>query len=164
MNKSDLLETLRRTHDEFLAAINTFAPEQMAQVHLTGSWTPQDILAHVTRWEEICAHYLRAVIAGDPIPLLDGTSEELNARHLAADRLLTLTEVWTNSDASFNAVLAMVESLTEEQLAQVQRGPWIEFQHETLPLDKIIGIDTYEHYPMHVADINTWRTTRGPTP
>ncbi len=152
MNQKELLETLERTHDEFLAAINQFPDGDMTTRQIVGAWTPKDLLAHVTRWENVCSGYLAQVAAGEPIPRLEATSTELNAKWSEEDRHLSLDEVWQNSDASALRVRAMVESLPENVLDQVMRGPWPELAEE-MPLHQIIAIDTSGHYQQHVKDI-----------
>ncbi len=152
MNQKELLETLERTHDEFLSAINQFPDGEMTTRQVAGAWTPKDLLAHVTRWENVCAGYLAQIAAGEPILPLEASTAALNDRWSAEDAKLSLDEVWQNSDASALRVRAMVESLPDHVLDQVMRGPWPELAEE-MPLHRIIAIDTSSHYQQHVKDI-----------
>ncbi len=154
MNKQELVKALERTHDEFLEAINQFPEEELSTRPVVGEWTPKDLLAHVTRWENVCSGYLAQIAAGESMPRLEGTSTELNAKWSTEDRKLTLDEVWQNSDASALRVRAMIESLAEGALDRVMRGPWLELLEE-MPLHQIIAIDTASHYQQHVKDIGT---------
>ncbi len=151
MNKQEILQALERTHDEFLKAINQFSDEEMTTRRVVENWTPKDVLAHVTRWENVCSGYLVQVAAGDPISPLGASSQELNARWSDEDSHLTLDEVWKNSDASALRVRAMVESLEDKVLDQPMRG--LDPEEEELPLWRIISFDTWDHYQQHVKDI-----------
>lgn len=155
--RAALLSQIETAHDAFLAAVNAYSEQEFTSVDVGGGSTPCTLLAHVTRWENICAHYLRFVLAREPIPLLDGTSEELNARNRAADASLTPEQVWENSDQSYAAVMAMVESLDDARLSEEWRGPWLELQDHTYTLDQVIGIDTFDHYPDHTRALDRWR-------
>lgn len=161
MTNAELSQTLETAHDEFLSAINVFTPEESSTVEITPGWTAKDMLAHVSRWESICAGYLRYVLADEPIPLLPAPSNQINEPNLAQDRALTAEQVWEQSDTSFAAVMALVESLTAEQIERVLRGPWVELQDKTFPLYQVIGIDTFDHYPMHIKDIQAWCAAHG---
>ncbi len=152
MNKQELLQTLETTHGEFLQAINQFSDADMTTRHIVAEWTPKDVLAHVTRWEDICSGYLSQLAAGEPIPPLGGTTNEMNTRWNAEDSQLTLEQVWENSDQSALRVRAMVESLEDDWLDRKMRGPWPEITEE-LPLSRIIAIDTWDHYQQHIKDI-----------
>ncbi len=154
MSKQDVLQALEQNHDRFLAAVNRIPDQEKGTRVVAGDWTPKDLLAHVTRWENVCAGYLDKLANGEPMPMLEGTSDQLNARWAAEDRNLSLDEVWQNSDASALRVRAMVESLTDGTLARSLRGPWPELTEE-MPLSRIIGLDTFEHYLMHVKDLQS---------
>jgi hypothetical protein len=152
MNKREVFESLRRSHEEFLTAINQFSNEEMTTRPIVGDWTPKDLLAHVTRWENVCSGYLVHVAVGEAIPPLEATSNDLNARWSAQDRNLTLDEVWQNCDESALRIRAMVESLEDKVLDQPMRGLDPE-DDELLPLWRIISFDTWDHYQQHIKDI-----------
>jgi hypothetical protein len=96
---------------------------------------------------------LGELVTGRPISLLDLPTDAFNARALAQDRDLTLAQVREEAEASFAGVRYMLEQLDESLLDMEMRGPWHESQ-DRLPLHKIIAIDTWEHYYIHLAELD----------
>ncbi len=63
-------------------------------LHAPGAapWNSRDTYAHLARWLEYSTAALRAVLAGQPAPALDGTPDEMNERWHAKDIALSLEE------------------------------------------------------------------------
>ncbi len=151
MNRDETLRALEEGHSRLTQALAGFSDQVMGTRPLTGDWTGTDLLAHVARWENTCADYLAEVAAGRPISRLPGTSEQLNAGYYDADRSLSLDQARAAESASFGRVRSAVLGLSDEQLNLKMRGPWPEIPEE-LPLWRIIAIDTWDHYQMHLKD------------
>jgi hypothetical protein len=152
MTKAEILRTLDEKHGQVLSKLNDLSDAEMETRPIEGDWTAKDLLAHMTRWENICAGYLDKILGGEPIPQLGSSTNDLNARDVAEDRALSLAQVWRNSDASFLRVKVLVESLEDAMLDLEMRGPWQEIR-EVMPLSRIIEIDTWGHYLQHLATL-----------
>ncbi len=159
MTQDELLNVLARSHADLLAVLDGFSADEFSQLE-AGYWTPKEILAHIAVWNDVCSSYLEELDQGRPISLHQETTQEINARTWERDRHLSASQVRAQETASFQQVLDHVRQLDEDLLNRELRGPWPEIT-ESMPLYKVIGIDTYEHYQQHNQDIDAWQQGKG---
>ena len=143
--KAQLLDEIRRTHGELAAVLAPLTEAQMTQPGVNGEWSVKDILAHVTWWE---GHMLRTLRTGREELGPEGSNPDIltqqkNAEVFAANRDRPLVEVRAEFEALYREVLATLDVLPAEALAQ----------DETY---EAIGWDTFKHYPEHAATIREW--------
>jgi hypothetical protein len=154
-NKHDLLANIRRERaalDDLLAPLDEAA---MLAVARDDGWTPKDILAHLTTWEQRLLRWIeRWRNTGDPgrpeIGVTWDGFDELNDRDFREAKEKTLADVRDEAGASYEAVLRTLDDMSDEDLAtrpEAQDGPsW----------SWIIGANTYRHYQPHREEMEAW--------
>lgn len=162
MNKPELLTALRKSHEDFLQAIEGLTEEEMNEPGVNGDWSVKDILSHLTRWEAELVKLLWQTSQGiTPSGLaISATSEEvdeLNARWVQEDRERSLSQVLEDLHGVRKQTIRRVEALSEEDLTDAKRYAWL----GEVPLWKWIAIESYEHEAEHLSQIQAWREKRG---
>lgn len=162
MDKTGLLTILRKSHEDFLQAIEGLTEEEMNEPGVNGDWSVKDILSHLTRWEAELVKLLWQTSQGiTPGGLaVSATSEEvdeLNARWVQEDRDRSLSQVLEDFHGVRKQTIRRVEAFSEEDLTDVKRYAWL----EEVPLWKRIAIESYEHEAEHLSQIQAWREKRG---
>jgi hypothetical protein len=148
--KTEILEQISATHLLLEAHLSALGDLQMLQPGVNGEWTVKDLLAHITWWEQ---HLLRRLRAGRDDVYQDGVSmqaatDQANALTFAANRSRPLSEILDEFSASCKEVLAGVEALTEEDIAQAE-------------IYDAIAWDTFRHYPEHTTMLQAWISESG---
>jgi hypothetical protein len=143
--KTEILEQISATHLLLEAHLSSLGELQMLQPGVNGDWTVKDLLAHITWWEQ---HLLRRLRTGRDDLYQDGVSvqastDQANALMFAANRSRPLSEILDEFSASYKEVLAGIEALTEEDIAQAE-------------IYEAIAWDTFRHYPEHTAMLQAW--------
>lgn len=152
MTRYEAIDLLERAHARLMDRLNEHSDIEFENMRVK-DWTLKDLLAHISTWENVCAWYLGELTTGRAISLLDLPTDAFNARALAQDHELSLARVREEAEASFAGVRYMLEQLDDSLLDKEMRGPWHESQ-DLFPLHKIIAIDTWEHYQVHLADLD----------
>jgi len=155
--KQELLDAIRReraTFDEFVAG---FDDEAMLRGARDDDWTPKDVVAHVTAWEQRALRWLnRWRETGNPgRPEIGVTWEgmdEINDADYRASREKSPADVRGEAEESYARIVATLEAIDDAELAakpETADGPswaWI------------IGANTYEHYEEHREEMEAWRS------
>jgi len=145
MRKTDILEHISATHLLLEVHLSALSDTQMTQPGLNGEWAVKDLLAHITWWEQ---HLLRRLRTGrDDLyqqeVSMQAVTDRVNDEIFAANRSRSLAEVLEDFHSSHQQVLAAVEALPEEALAQAE-------------IYDAIAWDTFQHYPEHTAMLRSW--------
>jgi hypothetical protein len=143
--KTEILEQISATHLLLEAHLSSIGELQMLQPGVNGDWTVKDLLAHITWWEQ---HLLRRLRTGRDDLYQEGVSvqvstDQANALMIAASRSRPLPEILDEFSASYKEVLAGIEALTEEDIAQAE-------------IYEAIAWDTFRHYLEHTAMLQAW--------
>jgi hypothetical protein len=143
--KTEILEQISATHLLLEAHLFSLAELQMLQPGVNGEWTVKDLVAHITWWEQ---HLLRRLRTGQDDLYQDGVSvqvstDQANALTFVANRSRPLSEILDEFSASYKEMLAGIEALTEEDIAQAE-------------IYEAIAWDTFRHYPEHTAMLQAW--------
>lgn len=162
MDKTELLTVLRKSHEDFLQAIEGLTEEEINEPGVNGDWSVKDILSHLTRWEAELVKLLWQTSQGiTPSGLAVSATEEkvdeLNARWVQEDRERSLSQVLEDFQGVRKQTIRRVEAFSEEDLTDVKRYAWL----EEVPLWKRIAIESYEHEAEHLSQIQAWREERG---
>jgi len=155
VTRDEVLDRLRRARAEFDAKVTLVAQDRFELVPDGFGHSPKDVVAHVIAYEELIVERLRAARLGETTAFdrdRDGW-KAFNAR-VWADAARTSSEhVLVRSTLVFNDLITEVELLDDAELS-TQAGitahidpAWLEGRS----LADLIGIDGFEHYPMHFS-------------
>ena len=152
--KAALLDNIEAGYDKFEALLAPLSEEQMTTPTVNGTWSIKDNIAHLTAWQGYVLEQLQGVIDGkEPPEFMPGltTEDEINERVYQENRNRPLAEVLADLRASYQRVLATVQSLSEESMNAP--FPWSKSGNPAWPL---IAGNTYEHYEEHGNIIRRW--------
>lgn len=153
MTREEVLARLVTERAVFDAKVASVGQEAFDQVPAGRTHSPKDIVAHVTAYERLMVERLRAARRGEMTALKrdrDGW-EAFNELVWVEARVADGTEVIEDSHEVFGDLLVEVRALTDEELAG---GAGIAAALDPAWLDgralwEMIGIDGFDHYPMH---------------
>jgi hypothetical protein len=115
----DLVGEVRRVQRELTAELTDV---QRAELGTSDHWTLKDLIAHLTFWTESSIHIQQLVLAGEPLPDLDNYQQH-NDRVFQERHDLSWSEVIAASEAVYEALLTLVGSYSEAQLAGLDGFP-----------------------------------------
>ena len=149
--REDGLELIRARAADLRAALDELAAQDETAEGPMG-WTASDHLMHVVTWHRRLPGWMadeaagREVVRPEPGFTFDQI-DELNERDFIANRGTPLAEAWRQFDQTYEAAIALVEGLSDEQLNEVGRYSWIE---EDAVLWFPVGGNTFDHYEEHI--------------
>jgi hypothetical protein len=154
-SKAELLDKVQQGYGQFEDLLASLSEEQMTVPKVNDGWSIKDNIAHLTVWQNYLLSRLRGVIDGstsEPEFLLAaGTEDEENEQIYQQNKDRALADVLTDFRASYQTVLATLQSMSEESLNGT--FPWSSSDKQVWPV--IVG-NTYEHYAEHSAIIQRW--------
>jgi hypothetical protein len=157
MNKTELLKSIRDGRSQIEALWQGASDEQLCQRPGPQSdWSVKDLIAHLTYWEQTtltCVPALRQ--RGERPACWDGDVDETNAQVFAENRDRSLNDIQAAFRRSLEQVTALVQSLSDSDLAQTY--PALNGE----ALWKYIAGETFEHYGDHFADARAWHDRVG---
>ena len=150
MTKARLLESIEKEHEQLETILGSLDESQFTTPGAGNGWSIKDILAHITAWERKMCLWLEESLAGKipqrPAPGLTWDDLDLlNQQIFEQNREKTLDEVLAEFKESYTTSLAMIKTITEEDLIDPDRFAWREGE----PLWKMIAGNTYLHYREH---------------
>lgn len=148
-------ELLQRIRDERRALEETLArltPDQMLQPGASGGWTVKDVLAHISAWKRRMISWTGSHLRGEPpdVPL-PWDVERMNAETHAKFKDKPLADVMEEFHVSYRESLALVHTLSEEQLRIEYTDTW-----PMGPLWLGVAANTHWHYQEHRESIEAW--------
>lgn len=148
-------ELLQRIRDEQRALEETLARlthAQMLQPGASGEWTVKDVLAHISAWKRRMISWTGSHLRGEPpdVPL-PWDVERMNAETHAKFKDKPLADVMEEFHVSYRESLALVHTLSEEQLRIEYTDTW-----PMGPLWLGVAANTHWHYKEHREDIEVW--------
>jgi hypothetical protein len=168
MDKSQLVETLRRERAQWNELLSQVSAERKTQPGCAGQWSVKDIVAHVNTYEQWLVSWLASAKRGVlPKPSIVN-SPDVDARNAViyeTNRHRPLGDVLAEAEQVFQQLVVEVESLPDEDLSNERRTAWFvePFWKESIPLYQAIADDSYEHYHEHMLGIRAWLDAqRGP--
>src|ERR671922_1394841 len=133
MKKSELLNWLQEEYRQWQALLDQIGPARMDQPGVAGPWSIKDIVVHLTGWRRRTVARLQAAQRGQPEPPPPWpanlqTDDEINAWIYQSRQGHSVREVLDESHQVFQQLVAAIEGLPEEVLANAHRLPWMEGQ------------------------------------
>lgn len=157
MNREEVLAKLREQRAEFDARFHAIPSEAMDMPIHGAAHSPKQILAHVSAYERLIVERLRAARLGETTEFdRDRIGwEAFNDRVWEEALEVPADVVLSRSAADFLALLEEVAGLSDGELVD-RRGitaaadpSWLQGR----PLWEAIGVDGFDHYPMHFAQL-----------
>jgi len=158
ISKKQLLAELQSEQAAWLALLDEIGEENMTQPEASSDWSIKDIVAHITGWRRRTVLRFRAaldptvdVISYWPAELdEDDEVDEINAWIYKANQDRPLADVLTDSREVFQQLVAEVSALSDEQLNDPQRFPWLEGE-------RLTGALIFGHFhEEHESDMRAW--------
>lgn len=154
-NRDDLLTAVRAVRREIDDIADAAGAANSPRHRDNGSWTIEDLLAHVTGWRLSTAARLEAAENGTqpdmPWPASleeDDDLDEINRWFTESGRGKTLAQLVQASNETFDRIERALASLPEDDLFEVNRFSW-------LPGDAlgpaVVG-GTIEHHAEHLPE------------
>ena len=133
-NKSALLEQIERERGFWEQLLAEVGEERMLEPGATGVWTFKDVVAHLNGWRSVSLARLDAALRGHapaaaPWPAVldeDDDVNEINAWIQQANRDRSLRAVLDEYGDSFQHMRDAVTVLSERNLYEPGRYPWLE--------------------------------------
>ena len=158
ISKKQLLAEMQSEQAAWLALLDEIGEENMTQPEVAGGWSIKDIVAHITGWRRRTVLRFRAVL--DPTVDMtpdypaeldeDDEVDEINAWIYKANRDRPLADVLNDSREVFQQLVAEVDALSDEQLNDPQRFPWLEGE-------RLTGAFIFGHFhEEHEPDMRAW--------
>jgi hypothetical protein len=165
MTRDEVLGRLRSERARFDAAVVAIPAGRLSFVPAGRAHSPRDIVAHVAAYDRLIVERLRASRNGETTAFdRDRVGwEAFNERVWAAAAQLSAEETIADAAAVFAELLDEIARLSDEELAAptgatVALDPaWLDGRAPAV----LIGIDGFEHYPMHLAALEDARVTDG---
>ena len=152
-------ERVSQSWDVLCALVAPLSDDEFVRVRSDG-WSVRDHVVHVAAWERS----LLALLRGESRAAAVGLTEEeessldidgINARILAVAAGLPLDEVWQRSRATHAEVVALLQSMTDEDVNRPYSYYQPGSEPEESPVFGWIAGNTFEHYQEHIEWIRT---------
>ncbi len=127
--KTAILSESRKEYAALEQLLATLLPEEMAQPGLVGEWSVKDVLAHLTEWTQMVLGWYAAGLRGET-PALPAPGYKwnqlpaLNQHIYEKYRDEALADVLQGFHTTHRQIMALVESLSEEELFTPGRYDW----------------------------------------
>ena len=154
LSKAEIVAHIEQEHNLLVQTFHALSQSQMVEPVILADPAPgqscKDVLAHLTAWEQRMLSIIRAVITGAPPPEYPSTPK-FNEHVFHANKDRSLADVTADFERSYNETLALVQQLTETELAMGE-------------LWKLVGYNTYNHYKWARTMIRRWQRAQRKPP
>ncbi len=152
MAKIKLIELIREERALLEMTLARLTHAQMLLPGVDGEWSVKDALAHISAWERWMLDWTDSLLHGkDPAVPLPWDVDRMNAETFAQVKDKPLAEVLNDFRESYWDSIALVESLSEEQLQTIYPDKW-----PNGALWTGIAANMNWHYKEHRQDIEKW--------
>lgn len=158
LSKTQLLTELRNEQASWEALLDEIGEAHMTQPEVAGGWSIKDIVAHITGWRRRTVQRFRAALdpTVDMTPLwpaglnADDDVDKINDWIYKTNRDRPLADVLNDSSEVFQQLVAAIDALSDEQLNDPQRFPWLEGE-------RLTGSFLFAHFHQeHEPDMRAW--------
>jgi len=155
VTRDEVLDRLRTARAAFDAKVAEVAQDRFEHVPSGFAHSAKDVVAHVVAYEELIVERLRAARLGETTAFDRDRAgwEAFNERVWADAKRTSAEHVLVRSTLVFNDLMTEVELLDDAELNSLTGvsehidPAWLGGR----TLAELIGIDAFEHYPMHFA-------------
>jgi hypothetical protein len=147
-----LLHQVDAAWKEFIASWEDLPDEQLMRPGVTGDWSIRDLIAHVTWWDQEAIEHLPLILGGGRPPKYSDTYggiDAFNALMTEKKRHLSLEHVREEFESTHARLIDYILAQPPERILSEPR------------FRRRLKLDTFGHYPIHTADIRSWRSRQG---
>jgi len=149
MKKAEFTSRIEGTYRAYETALEALNDAQLLQPGICGDWSIKDVVAHITWYEREMVSVLSArALLGSA--LWNVTLEQRNFSIFAENKDRPLEDILIDSREIHQGVMDLTKGLTEEDLLEASR--FRKMPPDWIPWE-VIASNTFEHYPVHTADI-----------
>ena len=160
-SKDQLLKDIRTERRRLEKNLSILSAEEMIRPGVTGAWSVKDILAHLVSWEKLFLDWYSTGLQGStpritPVGMSQKRMDALNQQIYEKNRGRGLDDVLAEFHASHREIMAVIESIPEEDMFVHGRFAWT----GTLTLADYIAGNTCNHYAWAKSQLRTWAKRR----
>jgi hypothetical protein len=119
-----------------LVSVLAAHPEESLHAPTSPKWTSRDVYVHMARWINYSNKLIESYCAGQTLPSLEATPEEMNTRWQREDRRIELNDATEKAQIAFSRRQRIVESIPLNQ--------WDN------KLERIVRYDGATHFAAHL--------------
>jgi hypothetical protein len=157
MTRDEVLAELKARRAEFDVRVDAIPQEALDSPAFGASHSPKQIVAHVSAYEQLIVERLRAARLGEMTEFDPDRAgrEAFNQRIWVESSDMELGVALSNSSRGFLSLLEEIASLPDVEMANLGSvsaavdPAWLEGR----PMWEAIASDSFEHYPMHFAQL-----------
>lgn len=164
--KGHILAALREEFDHWEELLAGLSEEQISTPLLPSNWSIKDVMAHLRAWQQrSIARFEAAQLDREPEfpkwsadidPDSEGNTDQINAWIYETYRDQSWSQVHQNWRAGFSRFLDLAETISERDLLDTGRYPWL----KGYPLAYIL-MASYDHHQEHLEKLQTWLQEHG---
>lgn len=156
LERGEILRRLRAEHRRLCVTLEQLTPAQVVQPDVVGYWSVKDVVSHLVFWNQFVVDEVNAAVAGKVHPHPPGTGDEINAQAVAEYDGRDWDKVHILFEQSCEQIITLVQTLPEEAFEPGNRIEQV--LEETI--HGALANNTYEHWPVHEAQIRAWMATQ----
>lgn len=163
ITKADALAAIDAEREIWLRLVAEVGDDRMEEPGPMGVWTFKDLAAHLTGWRQHSIARIEAVQRGEPLPPTPwpaalAEDDDINAWIYAREQDRPVDAVLADAEATFDRLRAVVAPMSDDQLNDANRFPWMEGRSFG---DVLVSRYYFAHlHEEHMVAIRTWLTTR----
>ncbi len=147
----DFIERFKTDRADYVKLWDGLTEVQMTQRPGPQSdWSVKDLIAHLTWWQDHMMEWVTTALSGETV-VRDESIDDANDRVFNEQKDALLETILAEWDASYPKVLALVETMTDEQ---INDASVVNIEGHAL-MHFLIG-DTFGHYDTHRADLEEY--------
>jgi hypothetical protein len=164
--KEHLLAALKEQLNSWEELLDQQSNHQIHVLLVPSNWSTKDVLAHLLAWQQRSIARLEAALSDrEPIfpkwlpglnPELEVSTDQINAWIYETHRNESWGTVRQNWKDGFARLLELGERISERDMMDESRYPWMEMR----PLALIL-IGTYDHHREHLDQLLAWLNDHG---
>jgi hypothetical protein len=160
--KTKLLELIDQTYQALIESLHTHQQPPPTEGQNPEAWSPKDILAHVTTWEEVLIRFhltgeeFSSVVGMDEVRYRETPFDEINHHLNERFRDRSFEEVMDYAHQTHAQLLQQLRQVEEKELLAPAAA--LEAQgYPAEPLLSYVAAITYEHYAEHRQQMDQLR-------
>jgi hypothetical protein len=160
-SKAGLIDSIKAERKNLENSLKGLSSIDMIKIFASGEWTVQDILAHITAWENKLLGWYQAGLRGEKQVMPDwdkpGVIDDINLEIYKRNHDRWIKEVRKEFKASYKRILKTIKNIPEDTLFTPGKVDWT--GKDTLA--DWITANTSRHYAEHIPMIQAIRQKMG---